>query len=84
MSVISSSIGGAVMQYFIKKVGYLTVLEFNCDMENDSDDVAIHVLLPLYGHLNGTDNLFIMLQRDSAANESYKFSSTHPLTEKMD
>ena len=82
MSVINSAMGDAIMQKFLNDAGYLTVLKFNRDMENDSDDDAIKALLSLYGHLNGADDLFLMLQRESDSNETFEFFSTHPLTEK--
>jgi predicted Zn-dependent protease len=82
MSVISSSIGDAIMQNFVNEAGILTVLKFNRDMEHESDEEAMKSLLSLYGHLQGADDLFAILQQESDNKEPFEFFSTHPLTEK--
>ncbi len=81
MSVISSAMGDAIMQNFFNEAGYLTVLKFNRDMETDSDEDAIQALLSIYGHLDGAEDLFKMLQKEHGNKESFEFLNTHPLTE---
>lgn len=81
MSVISSSIGDAIMRSFVNEAGYLTVLKFGRDMEADSDEAAMRALLLLYGHLEGADDLFKVLLQASGGSEPFVFFSTHPLTD---
>lgn len=81
MSLISSSIGDAIMQGFVNEAGYLTVLKFGRDMEAESDEAALAALLSLYGHLEGADDLFRVLQREYDDKEPFEFFSTHPLTD---
>jgi len=81
MSVISTSVGDAIMRGFVNEAGYLTVLKFSRDMEAESDAAAMAALLSLYGHLEGADDLFKVLQREYDDKEPFEFFSTHPLTD---
>lgn len=80
LSVVSSSAGDAVLAQFLGKAGYLTVLQYSRGMESESDAEAIRAVLALYGHLNGADDLFKVLQKEADGKQPPTFFSTHPLT----
>jgi len=82
MSVVSSSIGDRIMRSFLNEAGYLTVLKYSRDMEIDADEEALQTLLSLYGHLEGADDLFRVLQQENGDREPFEFFSTHQLTKK--
>ena len=80
LSVVSSSAGNAVLEQFMGKAGYLTMLQYSRGMESQSDEAATRAVLALYGNLNGADDLFKILQQEAGDNQPPKFFSTHPLT----
>lgn len=80
LSVVSSSAGDAVIEQFLGKAGYLTMLQYSRNMESQADEAATQAVLAVYGHLHGADDLFKILQKTTGNNEPPQFFSTHPLT----
>lgn len=80
-SLIGSAASDALIENFIGGAGYLTILKYSRDMESAADATAIDTLTSLYGHLNGADDLFKILQKEAGSLEPPAFFSTHPLTE---
>lgn len=81
LSVISTAAGDAIIENFLGKTGYLTILKYSRDMEAQADETAIQALKSVYGHLGGADELFKILQKEAGRLEPPVFFSTHPLTE---
>ena len=81
LSVISTAAGDAIIESFLGKTGYLTILKYNRDMESQADETAIQALNSIYGHLGGADELFKILKEEAGRLEPPVFFSTHPLTE---
>jgi len=80
LSVVSSSAGDAVLEQFLGKAGYLTMLQYSRNMESQADETATQAVLAMYGHLHGADDLFKILQKTAGNKEPPQFFSTHPLT----
>jgi predicted Zn-dependent protease len=78
--VVSASAGNAVLEQFLGNAGYLTMLQYSRSMESQADDEATRAVLALYGNLNGADDLFKILQKETGDKQPSKFFSTHPLT----
>lgn len=83
LSVISESIGNAVLDNFLSETGYFTVLKFSRDQERAADEAARATVTELYGSLRGADELFRILldKKGPAGGPAFEFMSTHPLTE---
>lgn len=81
LSVISTSAGDAIIESFLGKTGYLTILKYSRDMEVQADKTAIQALKSIYGHVSGADELFKILLKEAGKLEPPVFFSTHPLTE---
>jgi beta-barrel assembly-enhancing protease len=80
LSAVSASAGNAVLDEFLGKTGYLTILQYSRSMESQADEEATRTVLAMYGTLNGADDLFKILQKESGDKQPPKFFSTHPLT----
>lgn len=67
------------------QTGLYTLLHFSREMERDADRVALEVVNRLYGHTNGADDLFHILQtyhQESGETEGLEFLQSHPLDRK--
>ena len=82
LSLVSSSVGSDVMANIMGKTGYVTALKYSRDHETEADDTAIQAMHRLYGHLNGAEDLFHVLEANTKGKPSFEFFSTHPLSEK--
>jgi predicted Zn-dependent protease len=80
LSMVSSSLGDAVVDRIVGNTGTLTALTFSRDQERESDETALHTLMALYGNVAGADQLFEALQDTQGVPEMPEFFSTHPLS----
>ncbi|MGD8913711.1 MAG: M48 family metallopeptidase [Candidatus Thiodiazotropha sp.] len=80
LSMVSSSLGDAIVDRIVGNTGMLTALSFSRDQERESDDTALDTLMALYGNVAGADQLFEALQSTQGAPEMVEFFSTHPLS----
>lgn len=81
VALVSESLGSALLDQVIGEAGYLTALSYSRDHENEADATALVALERLYGHVDGADDLFLVLQKEAGGEEPPEFFSTHPLTE---
>ncbi|UCE88515.1 MAG: M48 family metallopeptidase, partial [Pseudomonadota bacterium] len=81
VALVSESLGSALLDQVIGEAGYLTALKYSRDHENEADATALAALESLYGHVDGADDLFEVLQREASADQPPEFFSTHPQTE---
>lgn len=66
------------------QAGLLHAMRYSRDMEHAADEAALKVLVKLYGHADGSTDLFKLLGRlrkKADVRESPEFFSTHPLDE---
>jgi len=83
IGMVSSTLGNAMTDQVLANTGGLTVLKFNRDQESEADQTALNSLYQLYGHVEGADALFEVLERVSGDDQLQmpEFFSTHPLSE---
>lgn len=84
VSIAMTTVMGSTDSQVLGDAGLLTVLKFSRDMENQSDEEAMHTLQSLYGHLNGGAKLFEIfheMRAEMDSDEPAEFFSTHPLDE---
>ena len=81
VALVSESLGNALLNQVIGDAGYLTALKYSRDHEIEADTTALEALERLYGHVDGADDLFEVLQREAGGDEPPEFFSTHPLTD---
>ena len=84
ISMISSTLGNAMTDRVLANTGGLTVLKFSRDQEREADQTALHALYRLYGHVDGADRLFKVLEQahEGESLQTPEFFSTHPLSER--
>jgi len=70
-----------VAQQLLNNVGLITTLSFNRKQEEQADAEALETLLKYYGHANGAEVLFEVLENEQASSTPPLFLSTHPLNE---
>jgi predicted Zn-dependent protease len=80
LSMVSSSLGDAIVDRVVGNTGMLTAFTFSRDQERKSDETALHTLMALYGNVAGADQLFEALQDTQGVPEMPEFFSTHPLS----
>jgi Zn-dependent protease with chaperone function len=80
LSMVSGSLGDAIVERIVGNTGMLTALTFSRDQERESDETALHTLMALYGNVAGADQLFEALQDTQGLPEMLEFFSTHPLS----
>jgi len=83
IGMVSSTLGNAMTDQVLANTGGLTVLKFSRDQEREADQTALDSLYQLYGHVEGADALFEILEQVNG-NKSLQmpeFFSTHPLSE---
>lgn len=79
LSTITGSGGGASI---IGEAGMMTSLHYSREMEKEADAEALRAAYRLYGHIDGTDDLFKIMKRarvEMGAGEPPGFLSSHPL-----
>ena len=70
----------------LNNAGVLTSIQFTRRMEQEADTAAIAAVNRIYGHVNGADMLFHVLQRKGASRQDIpdtirRFTETHPALE---
>ncbi len=82
ISMISSTLGNAMTDRVLANTGGLTVLKFSRDQEWEADQTALNALYQLYGHVDGADRLFKVLEQatEGGSLQRPEFFSTHPLS----
>lgn len=65
---------------FYTLTSQLTSMKFSRQMESDADEKGLAAVQRMYGHVNGADDLFLLLmQEQSGSGVLDSFFSTHPL-----
>ena len=82
LSMVSSSLGNAMVDTVLGQAGQVTVLSFSRDHEKESDQTALDTLVKLYGHVEGATDLFQVLKKQEKISVMPEFYSSHPLTDK--
>jgi predicted Zn-dependent protease len=78
LSMVSSSMGDAMVDRVVGNTGIFTALTFSREQEREADDTALRSLMALYGHVAGADDLFHVLQNENGLPEMPEFFNTHP------
>jgi len=83
ITMVSSTLGNAMTDQVLSNAGGLTVLKFTRDQETEADQTALNSLYQLYGHVEGADLLFEVLEQGNGGEQLQmpEFFSTHPLSE---
>ncbi|MCF6355834.1 MAG: M48 family metallopeptidase [Candidatus Polarisedimenticolaceae bacterium] len=84
IGMVSSTLGNAMTDRVLANTGGLTVLKFSRDQEWEADQTALHALYQLYGHVDGADRLFKVLEQatENGSLQTPEFFSTHPLSKR--
>ena len=82
LSMIDGSISNDLVGGIVNDTGYVTALKFTRDHEHEADASAVQALQLLYGHVNGAEDLFQVLEESSDGIKTLEFFSTHPLSDK--
>lgn len=82
LSLVSSSVGNDMVGNIVSETGQVTALKFNRDHEHEADATALQVVREMYGHVQGAEALFHVLEASSKGGPGYEFLSTHPMTDK--
>ena len=84
ITMVSSTLGNAMTDQVLTNTGGLTVLKFSRDQESEADQTALNALYRLYGHVDGADLLFKVLEQATEGDplQTPEFFSTHPLSER--
>ena len=81
LSAVSGISGDYFVGHVVSNTGFITLLKFNRDQEKQADITALEILFKQYGHVQGADELFRILQnKKDTGPEPYPFLSTHPLS----
>lgn len=81
-SIAISTISGSVDSSALGEAGLLTTLHYTREMEQQSDEEAMHTLHTLYGHISGGAALFKEFQKMREKEDQPEmpaFFSSHPL-----
>jgi len=84
ITMVSSTLGNAMTDQILANTGGVTALKFSRDQEREADQTALNALYRLYGHVDGADLLFKVLQQQEHKGgvlQTPEFFSTHPLSE---
>lgn len=82
LSLFSTSGSGNALNGVITQTGTVTVLKFSRDHEREADREGLRIVKKMYGHVNGAEDLFYVLNKENGDRQGYEFFSSHPLTEK--
>ncbi len=82
IGMVSRTLGDAVTDRVLAGTGGFTVLKFSRDQEREADRTALHALYRLYGHVDGAEQLFKVLEsaHGGGSGPVPEFFSTHPLS----
>lgn len=82
IAVVSSAAGGSIIGDVLGETGLLTALKFSREQEQQSDEAALQTLTQLYGHVEGANTLFEVLeQAHKDDGQLPEFFSSHPHTD---
>lgn len=82
IAVVSSAAGGDIIGDVLGETGLLTALKFNREQEQQSDESALNALANVYGHVDGANALFEVLEQANKKGQSPpEFFSSHPHTD---
>lgn len=78
---ISAATGSDIASRVLGSAGLLTALSFNRSQESDADVDGLAAVAKLYGHVNGADEVFLVMQNELAKSpaQAPEFLRTHPL-----
>lgn len=85
LMALTGNTGAGTVGSLLSKTGMVTQMKFSRDMERAADRAALEAVSQLYGHVNGTDELFKVLDQLSSADVDDEesaldaFTATHPL-----
>lgn len=84
IAVVSSAAGGSIISDVLGETGLLTALKFSREQEQQSDETALKALAKVYGHVDGANVLFDVLE-DAHKDKMQppEFFSSHPHTENL-
>ena len=81
IAVVSSTVGGDIVSDVLGEAGLLTALKFSREQEQQSDETALNTLAKVYGHVEGANTLFDVLEQVHEADSlPPEFFSSHPHT----
>ena len=82
VSLVSSAAGNSIMDQVLGQSGLLTALKFSRDQERQADEDALDALERHYGHLNGANTLFEILDKEAqSAAQPPELYNSHPPTQ---
>jgi len=80
IGMINGSVGNEVVGQVLGETGFMTALKFNRDQELEADREALAAVEEIYGHVNGTSDLFKILQQSAPeGGGELEIFSTHPM-----
>ena len=85
LMALTGNTGAGTVGSLLSKTGMVTQMKFSRDMERAADQAALKAVSQLYGHVNGTDELFKVLDQltssetDEEESALDAFTATHPL-----
>lgn len=84
LMALTGNTGAGTVGSLLSKTGMITQMKFSRDMERAADRAALLAVGELYGHVNGADELFKVLEQLSGGSEDDEspfdaFATTHPL-----
>ncbi|MFT7131080.1 MAG: Zn-dependent protease with chaperone function [Gammaproteobacteria bacterium] len=78
IALVAGNQGAGAVQAVLGQTGLLTLLNFNREMERDSDAEAMLIIEKTYGHLRGADEFFRKMADQTQVSEWMEVVSTHP------
>ena len=82
LSMVSSSLGNAMVDKVLGHAGNIAVLSYSRDQEKEADETALKTLVKMYGNVEGATDLFEVLKKQEKGSLTPEFYSSHPLTDK--
>ena len=88
LMALTGNTGAGTVGSLLSKTGMITQMKFSRDMEREADRAALLAVGELYGHVNGADELFKVLEQLSSDDDDgddgdqspfSAFATTHPL-----
>ncbi len=82
ISAITGASGQGLTNDILGDAGLLTILKFGRDQEIEADKIGLAAVAKVYGHTNGTTDLFDMFNQLSKGDQQLpQFLSSHPQNE---
>ncbi len=82
VSAITGASGQGLTDQILGDAGLLTMLKFGRDQEQEADKTGLAAVAKIYGHINGTTDLFEMFNELPGGNQQLpQFLSSHPQNE---